>query len=274
MSVDLKKVSVIFPLYNPDINFLIETIRLLIKNEDKLIEEIILVDDGSTRPIKDSSNLFQRISSKILIVRQKNKGAGAARNTGARLSKSNILIFTDWDCRPYKNWLENLTKPILEKNAVAVCGKILARKENDIFSEFSDFMRALREPVRNQKGEIIIIITANAAFSKKVFNSVGGFDSRFSASGGEDLDLTYKLSEAGYSNRFFHEPNAILEHMHRSNLTNFLKQQFNYGFWDMYHFILRKRDPKVLQMSFPTLRNVFVYIKDIYSFRYYFLYVN
>ena len=193
-------------------------------------------------------------------------GAGEARTTGARLSKSNILVFIDWDCRPHKNWLENLIRPIIEKNAVAVGGKILTRKENNILSEFSDFIRALREPVRNQKGEIIIIITANAAFSKKAFSSINGFDSRFSASGGEDLDLTYRLSEAGYSNRFFYEPNAILEHVHRSDLINFLKQQFNYGFWDMYHFILRKRDPMVLGVSLPTPINILVYVKDSFLY--------
>jgi GT2 family glycosyltransferase len=174
----------------------------------------------------------------------------------------------DHDCVPREGWLENLIKPIVSGRAVAVGGAILTYKGNNVFSKFSDFMKALREPVKDEKGKIIIIITANAAFSKDVFEEVGGFDQRFNKAGGEDLDLTYKLSQAGYIDRLFYEPLAMLEHEHRSDMKGFLRQQFNYGFWDMYHFLLRNRNPEILWVSFPTPINILRYIWDttLYSF--------
>lgn len=236
------------------------------RNEDEIIKEIILVDDGSREPIEQYVASFSAISSKILLFRQKNQGAGAARNMGARLATTNTIAFIDWDCMPREGWLRNLTKSIIEGDTVAVGGTILAYQTHNVVDEFSNFMKALREPVRDKKGKIILIITANAAFSKKIFEAVGGFDPRFIKAAGEDLDLTYKLSSAGYSDKLLYEPLAIVEHRHRSSFSSFLKQQFNYGFWDMYHFLLRKRDPAVLGVSLPTPVNVFKDIKDTISF--------
>jgi len=262
----IKKASVIIPLYNPDISFLFKNLKSLVKNENKYIKEIILVDDGSRIPVKSVLGRLGKISPKLKIIRQKNRGAGAARNTGVRISKSDIVAFLDWDCSPDRKWLQNIIKPIVQNRAVGVGGKILTKKENNIFSEFSDFRRALREPIKDKSGNIIIIITANAAFSKEIFDKVGGFDPKFKKAGGEDLDLTYKLIRAGYLDKLVYQADAVVKHKHRSNLVSFLKQQFNYGFWDMFHFLYRKRSPLVMGVYFPTLGNIFRQIRDNFYF--------
>ena len=260
MSSKLEKVTVVIPLYNPEVSFLTENLKVLVENEGELVQRIILVDDGSEKPIKNFASKFEKISRKITIIEQENKGAGAARNAGADLAKTRIVIFTDWDCRPHKNWLENLIKPIVSGEAAAVGGKILTYKERNIFSEFSNFRKALREPIKDRFGNIIILITANAAIVKEVFDSVGGFDNSFRKVGGEDLDLTYRLSQAGYQNRLQYAPLAVVEHKHRSNLTSFLRQQFGYGFWDMFHCLYRKRDPRDLGFEFPTPVNIIKFV--------------
>ncbi|MFH1280910.1 MAG: glycosyltransferase [Candidatus Beckwithbacteria bacterium] len=266
MDSNKKIASVIYPLYNPSISHLIQSLEKLVETNNPFIKEIVLVDDGSKKPVKDFSQLFKRISLKIKVIRQKNKGAGEARNAGVRIAKSSIVAFLDWDCLPCPFWLKNIIDPIISNQAVAVGGKILTFKENNILSKFSDFRKALREPIKNGEGEIIILITANVAFSKNVFESVGGFDPKFKKAGGEDLDLTYRLSQAGYSAKLLYQPDAIVEHKHRTNLAKFLKQQFNYGFGDMLHFLYRKRNPQILGVYYPTPINVIRQIKEIIHF--------
>lgn len=266
MPSNSNQVTVIYPLYNPNIDFLIRSMKALVEGSRSVIREIILVDDGSQVPISIYKERFDIIFSRIKIVRQENQGAAGARNTGLGLAQTDVVAFLDWDCVPHRGWLENVTKPILEGRAVATGGKILTYKDYNIFSSFSDFRKALREPIRDEKGNIIIIITANAAFSKEVLNRVGKFDTKFCKSGGEDLDLTYRLNKVGYSDRLLYVPSAVVEHLHRSNLAAFLKQQFNYGFWDMFHFMYRGRNPMAMGVWFPTPLNIIRQLKDIVAF--------
>ncbi|MFW6110173.1 MAG: glycosyltransferase [Patescibacteria group bacterium] len=266
MASKKERVTVIYPLYNPNIEFLAKSLKSLVKDDADIIKDMILVDDGSQNPVMNYTNDLQDIFPRIKIIRQENKGAAGARNTGLDLAKTDVVAFLDWDCVPHRGWLKIITTPILENQAVATGGKTLTYKDFNIFSDFSDFRKALREPVRDSNGDIIIIITANAAFSKKVLDCVGKFDTKFRKAGGEDLDLTYRLTEAGYSDRMLYVPSAVVEHLHRSNLVSFLKQQFNYGFWDMFHFVYRGRNPMVMGVRFPTPLNILRQIKDIVTF--------
>lgn len=257
------KVSIIIPLYNPNVEFLFKSLRYLVKHEGNIVKEIILVDDGSTEQIANHRHILKSISPKIIILRQDNKGAGAARNIGATAATTNILAFLDWDCRPQRGWLQAIIKPIKEGRAVAVGGTTKSYRADTIIEKFSDYMKALREPIRDRQGKIIILITANAAFSKEVFQLVGGFDTRFTAAAGEDLDLTYRLSLAGFDDKITYEPKAIVKHWHRSSISSFIIQQFNYGYWDMYHFVLRNRDPEVMGVLMPVPLNLFRSILEV-----------
>lgn len=259
------KVIVIMPLYNPEIEFLEETLRTIIKNENNIIDKIILVDDDSKIPIENYSNKFKKISQKIKIIKQKNKGPGGARNSGVALANTEIIVFLDHDCRPCQNWIKNLIRPIVYSNAVAVGGTVLTYKENNIISNFADFRELLRGPVKNRQGQITNIITANSAFLKNIFDKIGGFDERLNRAA-EDLDLSYKLSKSGYQNNLYYMPEAIVMHKHRSTFRGFWRQQFNYGFGSVLHCLYRKRDPKEIGFVFPRPFNVLKYIFQYFYF--------
>ena len=265
MQSEKNKVTVIMPLYNPEIEFLNGTLKTIIKNEDDIIDKVILVDDGSEVPIRNHSDEFKKISQKIEIIRQENKGPGGARNAGVALANTKIIVFLDHDCRPHKDWIKNLIKPIIYDNAVAVGGTVLTYEENNIISKFADFRELLRRPVKNKEGKITNIITANSAFLRKIFNTAGGFDERLHKAA-EDLDFTYKLSKLGYQNRLSYAPNSIVMHKHRSTFKDFWKQQFSYGFGSVRHCLYRKRDPKEIGFVFPKPLNVLKYIFQYFYF--------
>lgn len=89
------KVSVIIPVYNVQ-KYLAECLDSVINQTLKDIE-IICVDDGS----KDNSlKILEEYAAKdgrITILKQQNKGAGAARNLGMSIAKGEYLSFIDSD---------------------------------------------------------------------------------------------------------------------------------------------------------------------------------
>lgn len=87
------KISVIIPAYNA-CKFIVEAIDSVL-HQTIPAHEIIVVDDGST----DGTGEFvkERYASIVKVIRQENKGPGAARNTGIRVSTGNILQFLDSD---------------------------------------------------------------------------------------------------------------------------------------------------------------------------------
>ena len=88
-------VSFIIPYYNIPIELLRECIESILSLSLRTYElEIIVVDDGSdVSPLEGISTYADR----ILLVRQRNEGLSAARNTGIRLATGDYIQFVDAD---------------------------------------------------------------------------------------------------------------------------------------------------------------------------------
>ncbi|MBR5318201.1 MAG: glycosyltransferase family 2 protein [Peptococcaceae bacterium] len=91
----MKKVSVIIPVYNVA-QYLPQCLDSIINQTLRDIE-IICVDDGST---DDSYNILQEYEGKdnqIIVLQQKNAGAGTARNIGMKIARGEYLSILDSD---------------------------------------------------------------------------------------------------------------------------------------------------------------------------------
>ena len=88
-------VSVIIPVYNAA-PYLDDCIGSLIRQSLKPIE-IICVDDGSTDNSVEILEKYQKIDKRIIILKQKNSGAGIARNTGMKIARGKYLSILDAD---------------------------------------------------------------------------------------------------------------------------------------------------------------------------------
>jgi len=97
-------ISVIIPTYNEGED-LIKCLESLSRQKGEDFE-VIVVDDGSTdgsiSKVKDRISDWRLKGLKIL--NQSHKGAGAARNFGARLARGDILVFVDADMTFGKNF--------------------------------------------------------------------------------------------------------------------------------------------------------------------------
>jgi glycosyltransferase involved in cell wall biosynthesis len=98
--------SVVIPAYNAD-ETLITTLESVIQ-QTYPAKEIIIVDDGSSKPLPD----FVVNHPKVTLIRQDNGGVSSARNTGVLASSSPYIAFLDSD----DIWLEDK----LESVAMAI----------------------------------------------------------------------------------------------------------------------------------------------------------
>src|ERR1700722_7130693 len=96
-----KSLSVIIPTYNRK-DVLAKALEgYLAQSLPQLIDELLIVDDGSTDDTESMVREFSRRSPiTIRYLKQANKGPATARNLGIREARSSIVLFTDSDIVP------------------------------------------------------------------------------------------------------------------------------------------------------------------------------
>lgn len=183
--------------------------------------EIIVVDDGSSDSTPRIAQEF-----KVRLITQPPRGPAAARNAGARAANGDAVAFTDSDCIPRRDWLENLVRAFAD-GADAVGGTYdIANPESALASLVDAEIRVRHGSFRP---DVDFLGSFNMAVRKDLFDRVLGFDESFSAASGEDNDLSYRLSDHGCRLRFIKE--AVVSHFHPSRLMPYLKTQARHGFW-------------------------------------------
>lgn len=127
INTEERKVSVIIPVFNQQ-KYLKECIDSVINQSLRRIE-IICVDDGS---VDDSIRILEEYKTRdrrVKVLRQKNKGAGAARNKGLEISKGKYLYFLDSDDFIDRDLLKRVVFDIESQGADIA---IFRAKENNV----------------------------------------------------------------------------------------------------------------------------------------------
>lgn len=98
-----KKISVIIPTYNRE-KLVAEAIESVL-NQTRTIDEIIVVDDGST---DETVSVLSVYGDRIIFVKQENAGVNAARNCALDIATGSYIALLDSDdvWLPYKTALE------------------------------------------------------------------------------------------------------------------------------------------------------------------------
>ena len=96
---DLPLISVIVPVYKVE-RYLDRCVQSIVDQTYRNLE-IILVDDGSPDACSDMCDAWAAKDHRIRVIHQENRGLGAARNSGIRISTGELIGFVDSD-----DWLE------------------------------------------------------------------------------------------------------------------------------------------------------------------------
>lgn len=218
----MEKVSLYIPCYNAG-KFIKKCLDSVI-NQSYAIDEIIIVDDGSTDKTID---ILKNYPVRILTHR-KNKGLAAARNTAFKEAKNEFVASLDADCIADIQWLQRLMECFVSDDIVGVGGML---KETNI-SNVADKWRSIHM-AQHWGNEIIndppFLYGNNTAFRKNCIEKVG-FYREVLKTNYEDVDLSMRIYNNGF--RLIYNPRSFVEHIRtdtmRSVMTNYWKRYYFY----------------------------------------------
>ena len=225
MSLNVMKFSLIVPVYNrPD------EIADLLESLDHQTDrgfELVLVEDGSTVPCREIVDRYAAHFD-IQYFAKGNEGRSIARNYGMDHAKGDYFVFVDSDCILPPDYFESLRKKLSTDYADCFGGPDSAHES------FTDTQKAINFAmtaflttggIRGGKVQMEKFVprTFNMGFSREVWEKVGGFREMFS----EDIDMSTRIRQAGYSPQLFRE--VIVFHKRRGNLHKFWRQVHIFG---------------------------------------------
>ena len=206
--------------------------------------EILIVDSSSGADKEKTAELAKKFSAKY--VAEPRPGLALARNTGVANTTGEIIVFTDDDCIPLKDWLAQKIKNYSDPNVWACTGRVIQHHTggaSDLFEEVAgqDLGGEKRtftpEDVRGGIGFLLKNIGkvfakhmksrapapfgighgSSLSFRREFFEKTGGCDERFGAGapfkGCDDLEMLYRVLKSGHS--IIYEPAATVRHKHR-----------------------------------------------------------
>jgi len=190
---------------------------------------VVVVDDGSVAPVLDSD--FEGMHCDIRVLRNsRSKGPSAARNAGLRACETELVAFLDSDVVPRRGWLEALLGHFCDPAVALVAPRIVALNPSDSAVARYEAVRSsldlgLREAPVVPLGTVSYVPSAAIICRRRALIEIGGFDESLVC--GEDVDLCWRLSEAGARLRY--EPIAMVAHDHRAELRKWFARKTFYG---------------------------------------------
>lgn len=208
--------SVIIPLYNK-VQY-VERAILSVLAQTYTDYELIIVDDGSTdgstNVVAQMEENNQQLSllqkcGRFLLVKQQNKGAGAARNNGAKIAKGDYLCFLDADDWWADGFLEGMDGLIKDFPEAGVYGTAYYYYKNayvktldyalpkDFKSGYINYCRCYADSMQ------MPLTSISVSVNKEIFIEIGGFSEKLTL--GEDFYLWIHLA-LKYKVAFLNKP--------------------------------------------------------------------
>lgn len=217
-------VSVVIPAYNR-LDLLAQVLEGFARQRDVGAFELIVVDDGSQPSVRELFDELRAPSSWRLLTHERNRGRGAALNTGLEAATGDVVIFCDSDIEPSERFVaEHLEFHERAGDELATC---LGALEYGVDAGlFGAWMGARSNP--RLDGDSLRVdwtqwFTDNWSFRRSLLVARGlRFDERYRVWGWEELDLAHSLQALGATNTMIrgargrHLKAATLEGMRNS----------------------------------------------------------
>jgi cellulose synthase/poly-beta-1,6-N-acetylglucosamine synthase-like glycosyltransferase len=198
-------VSVIVPTYE-DWDLLVHCVNAL-SNQSYPKERFEVIIINNNAPQATPKNLS--FPDNFKLIAEEKPGSYAARNTGLRVAKGEIIGFTDADCIPHKDWIKNAVDYFEEnKSCSRIAGNISVFCESrkptkaELFDKFYAF------PQKSYALDMGTSVTANSFTYKHVFDKVGMFDEGLMSGG----DILWGKLAHRASYKIDYVENVIVEH--------------------------------------------------------------
>lgn len=213
--------SVIVPVFNGAQTLGACLDALLAQTIDTENYEVIVVDDGSTDGSAEIAGQYG-----VTLIRQERAGPGAARNRGAQEARGRLFLFTDADCAPTPDWVEQMLVPFADPDVGGVKG-IYRTRQRSLVARFAQAEYEEKYDRMRRMEQIDFVDTYAAAYRREVFASQGGFNPEFLRN--QDQEFSFRLARAGYKLVF--APNAVVYHQHPATVWHYARRKILTGRW-------------------------------------------
>jgi GT2 family glycosyltransferase len=164
---------------------------------DDFLFEVVVTDDGSR---STAESLIREEFPWVRWCPGPRRGPAANRNSGGGRARGEWLLFLDDDCIPTKSWLKAYATATQQFPDYSV---LEGRTEAP-----GPQVRCDHESPINVKGGALW--SCNFGIKRSLFFEIGGFDEKFPFPCWEDMDLEFRLKDAGYTSKFL--PDARAQH--------------------------------------------------------------
>lgn len=208
------KLSVVILNYNVRY-FLEQCILSVQKAIENLEAEIIVIDNDSK---DDSCEMVRRNFPEITLVENKeNVGFSKANNQAVAVAKGEYICILNPDTAVAEDTFQQAIKYAESVENIGALGVYLMDGTGNFLPEskrnlptpkvslfklsgFSNkyYANTISETA---KGEVAVLVGAFMLLKKSIYNEVGGFDEDYFMYG-EDIDFSYKITQAGYKNHY------------------------------------------------------------------------
>ena len=224
--VELPDISIVIPVKDraDELRRCLASLACLNYPREKL--QVIVVDDGSS---DDSPLVAHQFGALLVPSGGSGRGPAAARNVGAALAGGEILAFIDSDCSASKEWLMQLIPAFGNPALAAVGGQVDGMCSESAVDRYESIMSSLSLGARERTGsggsDTFYLPSCNLLVRRSAFRAAGGFKDSMHV--GEDVDLTWRLRDKGWTISYLPAGNVL--HEHRSSIRSFMSRRFDYG---------------------------------------------
>ena len=178
--------------------------------------ELIVVDNGSTdETARVVADFVTTASVPVRYLFEAQPGLGNAHNAGVRVAQAEILAFTDDDCYPAPDFVDQVCSAFGKDRSIGyISGRVMLHDGADHPITVNESLMPRRFPGGSfiQTGDVQ---GANMAFRKDALLSIGGFDPSFgpgSLFNAEDVDAAGRASAIGWKGQY--RPEVVVWHHH------------------------------------------------------------
>jgi glycosyltransferase involved in cell wall biosynthesis len=191
------KLSIIIPVYNEArfISTVIEKVKS-VKLPDNIMEEIIVIDDGSTDATGKILEQYNSDSAIKIFHQEKNMGKSSAVRLGIEMSTGDIILIQDADLEYNPDDYPKLIEPIIAHKSTVVYGSRFKGtiKRMHIINKIANIVSNITLNLLYNT-EISDVNTGYKVFRRDVLNDIKLISKNFTF----EAEITAKLLNRGYS---------------------------------------------------------------------------
>ncbi|MGF7235333.1 MAG: mycofactocin biosynthesis glycosyltransferase MftF [Frankia sp.] len=189
------------------------------------VHEVLVVDDGSA---DGSGGVARRAGSRVLR-HETPGGPGRARETALRAAATPVVAFLDSDVVPAVGWLDGLLAHLADPCVAAVAPRVPSRPGPSARERYehthSPIDMGTRPAAARPGARLSYVPAAALVLRRELDGRPVGIDP--SMRYGEDVDLVWRLAEAGWVIRY--EPATTVTHRPRGSWPAWAAQRIDYG---------------------------------------------